>query len=423
MVTVNDGILFLIRPDPDGVHTRHASRGQNFYETVYGIVAWLFLNREGTTMRRSHGLLLAALVALGVLSLMANTAWATGLFQVNLVSDIPGLATITDPNLKNPWGVSFSATSPIWISNQVTSTADLFNVHGVTVSQNALEVTIPTVIGPQGPTGQVFNGTSSFMVNQSAASFIFANLNGTISAWNNTAGTTAVIAASTPGAVYTGLAIDRSSTPHLYAANTAQNRIDVFDGTFTDVTNTAFAGKFVDPVLPAGLAPFNVQNINGKIYVTYAPVGRPAQISATEGNGVVAVFDLNGNFIQQLITGSKLASPWGLALAPLGWDGFGGDLLVGNFSYAAGEINAFDPLTGAFLGTVISNPSFQGLWALTFGNGGNGGDTNILYFTTGLDGETHGLFAALTPVPEPSALLLLGVGLAGLAAWMRRRTA
>jgi uncharacterized protein (TIGR03118 family) len=376
-------------------------------------------------MRRSHGLLLAALVGLGLLTLMANTAWATAFLQTNLVSDIPGLGAITDPNLKNPWGVSFAATSPIWISNQGTSTADLFNVNGVSVVQNPAlpEVNIPTTAsGPQGPTGQVFNGTSSFLVNGTAASFIFANLNGTISAWRGGIGTTAIIEATTVGAVYTGLAIDRSSSPHLYAANTAQNRIDVFDGTFTDVTNTTFAGKFVDPNLPAGLAVFNVQNIGGKIYVTYAPAARAAQISATEGNGVVAVFDLNGNFIQQLITGSKLASPWGLALAPLGWDGFGGDLLVGNFSYAAGEINAFDPLTGAFLGTVISNPSFQGLWALTFGNGGNGGDTNILYFTTGLNGETHGLFAALTPVPEPSALLLLGVGLAGLAAWGRRKT-
>jgi uncharacterized protein (TIGR03118 family) len=200
----------------------------------------------------------------------------------------------------------------------------------------------------------------------------------------------------------------------LFAANDAQNRIDVFDGSFTPVS--LGAGAFNNPF--PGLVPFNVQTIGGKIYVTYAPQGRAAQIAATEGQGAVAVFDTNGNLLQKLINGSKLASPWGVTLAPATFDGFGGDLLVGNFSYAAGEINAFDPASGAFLGQVISNPSFQGLWALDFGNGGNGGDPNILYFTTGLNGEKDGLLGAIT-TPEPSSLVLVVVG--ALSVWGFRR--
>ena len=375
-------------------------------------------------MKYLRGLVPTIFLGLGLL-LMPSAIWALSFSQVNLVSDIPGLAALTDPNLKNPWGVSFTSASPLWTSNQGTSTADLFVIKGFTVTQNALEVTMLTTgTGPQGPTGQVNNNTSAFPVNGTPANFIFASLNGTISAWNNSAGTTAQIKATTPGAVYTGLAIgSNASGPFLYAANGAQNRVDVFDGSFTNVTASAFAGKFVDPNIPAGFVPFNVQNIGGKVYVTYAPGARPAQISAIEGQGFVSVFDTSGNFIQRLITGGKLASPWGITQAPISFPVFGGDLLVGNFSYAAGEINAFNPTTGAFLGTVISNPDFQGLWALTFGNGGNGGDPNILYFTAGLNAETHGLLAAINVVPEPRAALLIaegGLTICGLR-WRRRR--
>lgn len=179
---------------------------------------------------------------------------------------------------------------------------------------------------------------------------------------------------------------------------------------------TLGAGAFNNPF--PGLVPFNVQNIGGKIYVTYAPPGRPAQISATEGQGGVAVFDSNGNLLQTLINGSTLASPWGITLAPASFGTFANDLLVGNFSFAAGEINAFDPTTGAFRGQVLSDPNFQGLWDLTFGNGGSGGDPNILYFSTGLNGESDGLFAALT-APEPSSLVLIIVS--ALSVWVFRR--
>jgi uncharacterized protein (TIGR03118 family) len=371
--------------------------------------------------------LLALVVGLVVLMLTVNTAAADSFIQTNLVSDITMLATITDSSLKNPWGVSESPMSPFWVSDQATGVATLYAVTAGGVTKNSLTVTIPsTPPGPPvGPTGQVFNNQApAFSVGGSPATFIFANLNGTISAWNNGAGTMAVVEATTSGAVYTGLAIgSNASGPLLYAANGAGNRIDVFNGSFAPVNlgANAFANPF------AGLVPFNVQNIGGQIYVTYALPGRAAQIAATEGQGAVAIFDTSGNLVKTLISGSKLASPWGMTLAPPGFGSFGGDLLVGNFSFVASEINAFDPTTGTLLGTIPINAGAGnapgGLWALIVGNGANGGDPHTVYFSDGINGEADGLFASLSPVPEPGTLVLSGSGLAGIAgvAWRTHR--
>ena len=301
----------------------------------------------------------------------------------------------------------------------------LYRVTGaldVQINPGLQVVSIPmTASGPQGPTGQVFNGGNSFVVNAQPARFIFANLNGTISAWNPTLGAgpvaAAAIQASTPRAVYTGLAIS-SGNDRLYAANSAGGTIDVFNASFGAIS--LGAGAFNNPF--PGLVPFNVQEIGGKIYVTYAVPGLANMRAAGEGSGAVAVFDENGALLQTLIDGSKLASPWGLALAPASFGKFGGDLLVGNFSFDASEINAFDPLSGAFEGTIPVDPgpgnTAGGLWGLIFGNGGNGGNPNVLYFTDGINGETDGLFAAVS-VPEPSSLLLLFAALSLLSAGYR----
>jgi uncharacterized protein (TIGR03118 family) len=351
--------------------------------------------------------------------------------QTNLVSDISGFATITDPMLKNPWGMSFSPTSPFWISNQGTNTSTLYTLAGGTVSKvtgvNANGfVAIPTTgtgAPPQGPTGQVNNtNTASFPINgvpNTSARFIFANLNGTISAWAG--GLTSSIQVTTPGAVYTGLAINAAGT-QLYAANDAgAGGINVFNSSFAPVSIPA---GFTDPNLPAGFVPFNVRDIGGKVYVTYAPAGLTAQRNAMRGQGVVNVFDETGNLLQRLITGSQLASPWGLALAPSGFGQFSGDLLVGNFSFAASEINAFDPITGAWIGTIPIDPGANntpgGLWSLAFGNGVTGA-SNTLFFTDGINGESNGLFGSLSAVPEPSTWAMLILGFCGLGFMAYRR--
>jgi len=193
----------------------------------------------------------------------------------------------------------------------------------------------------------------------------------------------------------------------------------VFDKSFNPVT---LAGAFVDPNLPAGLVPFNVQQIGGKVYVTYAPAGVAAQRAATSGQGVVAVFDENGAFQQELIQGSALAAPWAVALAPIGFGEFSGDLLVGNFSFVESEINAFDLTTGAFEGRigidVGAGNTPGGLWGLSFGNGSAAGDPHTLYFADGINGEGAGLFGAIAFVPEPGALAMLATGLALLGGFL-----
>jgi uncharacterized protein (TIGR03118 family) len=273
----------------------------------------------------------------------------------------------------------------------------------------------------------VFAGGSGFTVpGGAAASFIFDTENGTIAAWAGALGTTAALEVTTPNAVYKGLAIGNNGTGNLiYAANFNSGNIDVFNDTYTPA---AVPGNFTDPNLPAGYAPFDVQNIGGMLYVTYAKQDAAKHDDvAGPGNGYVDVYDLNGNLVQRLVTNGPLDSPWGLALAPAAFGTFGGDLLVGNFGN--GQINAFNPTTGAFLGTLSdasSNPIvIQGLWGLAFGNGAQGTSATALYFTAGIPGsgsvEDHGLFGDIQATPEPGTLLMVGAALLGFGAWRRGR--
>ena len=357
---------------------------------------------------------------------------ADGFTQNNLISNMPGLAATTDTNLVNPWGVSFANGSPIWISDQGTQTSPLFAVTGSTGVGNAplFTVNIPPP-GAAGPTGQVANAMGmGFNVNNGGngapAAFIFANLNGSISAWNGTPLTQAFTQTTVTGASFTGLAINKADT-ELFAANTAgAGGIDVFNNAFQQIS---IPGAFMTPtaVSAKGLVPFNVTDLGGNVFVTYAPSGHTAQTMATAGQGAVVEFSENGG-LEKTIVGGPLASPFGVAIAPSSFGKFGGDLLVGNFSFVPGVadmINAFNPVTDALVGSIEVNPGMDntagGLWSLVFRGSGSDGNTNTLFFNDGINGETGGLFGSLTAVPEPSTWAMMLAGFGGLALLAARR--
>jgi len=358
-----------------------------------------------------------------------GVANADGFSQTNLVSNMPGLATITDPSLVNPWGVSFANGSPIWISDQGTQTSPLFSVMGSTGFSGPLfTVNIPPA-GVSGPTGQVANAMGmGFDVgnggNGQSAAFIFANLNGSISAWNGTPLTQAFTQTSVAGASFTGLAINRADT-ELFAANDAGGTIDAFNNSFQLISTNAF--ETPTAISADKLVPFNVTDLGGNVFVTYAPSGHTAQTMATAGEGAVAEFSESGA-LEKTIVGGPLASPWGAAIAPMSFGKFGGDLLVGNFSFVPGVadvINAFNPLTDALVGSIDVNPGMGdtagGLWSIVFGGGGSDGTPNTLFFTDGINGEKDGLFGSLTAVPEPSTWAMMLAGFGGLALLAARR--
>ena len=338
-----------------------------------------------------------------------------------LVSDLPG-AQITDTNLVNPWGMSFSGGSPFWISNNGTGTSTLYSVNPSTnaVTKLGLTVTIP---GDGSVTGQVFN-TSAASGAFKGDNFLFVSEDGTVSGWRGALGSTAeVLFSGSANNVYKGSALDvTGGHAYLLGANFRNGTIDVLNG---DAAAPALAGAFTDPGAITGYAPFNVQTIGTTVYVTYAKQNAAKHDDvAGPGNGYVDAFDLNGNFLRRLTTGGVLNSPWGLAIAPSGFGPFAGKLLVGNFG--DGRISAFDPLTGAFAGQFTDTTgailSIDGLWAIAPGNGAGAGSTQMLYFTAGLNGESHGLFGSVAAVPEPSPMILGGLTvLVGLAASRGRK--
>jgi uncharacterized protein (TIGR03118 family) len=342
-----------------------------------------------------------------------GSLWASNAYVVrNLASDVPDLADYTDPNLKGAWGISESSKSPFWISDAGSGLSTLYNSVGAV---QGLVVTIPPSKAsgtmPGTPTGTVYNSTTGFAVTTgNPAAFIFDTLDGTISGWNHTvnaAQAQVMVDNSASGAVYTGLAIGTSgSNTYLYAANLNSRAIDVFDSNYKPVT---LPNAFQDSNLPAGYAPFNIQNLAGNLYVAYAlqNTGKNFVVPGA-GNGYVDVYSPAGALMDRLIAGGHLNAPWGLAIAPTGFGDYANDLLVGNLG--DGTINVFNPTTGAYMvtlndvyGTTIVIP---GLWALQPGNGGSGGDANAVYFTAGIPGPdngNHGLLGRLQAAPIVTA--------------------
>jgi uncharacterized protein (TIGR03118 family) len=335
------------------------------------------------------------IVLLAVLTICAR---AQNSYAVrNLVSDLPGMAEQTDANLKNPWGLSASSTSPLWISNNGTGTTTLYNGDGQGFpSGNPLVVTIPAPPSAGGkatssPTGQVLNDTGEFELQAGEpALFLFSTEHGTIAGWNNSVDASnarIVVDNSAVGAVYKGLAV--AQTPdgaRLYAANFHAGTIDAFDTNFNPV---AVPEEFRGPLL-AGYGPFNIQRIGQKLYVTYAKQDGAAHDDvAGAGNGFVYVFSLDGHLLTRMIEGGALNSPWGVVIAPEFFGPFSQTLLVSNFG--DGMINAYDPCSGQWLAS-LGDPNgkalaIPGLWGLRFGNGHNGGEAGVTVFYGGHSGQ------------------------------------
>lgn len=347
--------------------------------------------------------------------------------QTNLISDIPGLASVLDPLLVNPWGITATASSPFWIANNGTSTTQLIRGDVPSGSIVVLNGSPQTVTIPGGlPTGTVANPVPTEFVLPGAcasapcgANFLFASITGNIVGWDPNApvagSTTGVVAANHPGHVYTGLAYGNNGVGNfIYAADFANGAIDVYNSAFALQAPASF--PFADPTIPTTIGntfhPYNIQAIGGSLYVTYAKVDPMTGLAQSGvGNGFVRRFNTNG--VRDLtfgINNGALNSPWGVTLASAGFGIFGGALLVGNFGDGNPSIHAYNPTTGAFLGT-IQDESGNGivideLWALTFGNGGAGGDVNTLYFSAGTAEEEHGLFGKLQTTTATATSLI-----------------
>ena len=328
-----------------------------------------------------------------------HTAQLPGNFnQMNLVANNDEYKAITvDPLLVNAWGLAFSSGGTPWVSNQGSGTSTIYNSEGVI--QAISPVTIPSPGGNTGgnPTGVVFNGSNTDFIlsNGQAARFIFVGVDGIISGWNGAAGKAALLIKNNSAtSAYTGLALAKSAdNSFLYAANFRTGKIDVFNRTFERVNNK----PFLDPYLPAGYAPFNIQAIGDNLYVTYAKAGPNGEDEKGVGNGYVNVFNINGVLLKRFASRGQLNSPWGVASAPASFFGSDGQnaILIGNFG--DGRINAYS-WDGEFLGQIRMNGKplvIDGLWSLSFAPSTSTIDKNRLYFTAGPDDEKDGLFGYL----------------------------
>ncbi len=346
-------------------------------------------------------------IALSVGALSLSTA-AQQYKVTGLVADQSGVAPATDLNLVNPWGLSRSSGSPWWVSDNGTGLATLYDGTGAAKS---LVVTVPTgdpsVSSTGTPTGTVFNGGTGFVLaNGKPALFMFVTEDGTISAWNS--GTSATIEVNTKSAsVFKGAALanlpmpNGSSSTFLYVADFRKGRVQVYDSSFQHVG--LFDEPFRDESLPRGYAPFNIQNIGGELYVTFARQDDQKHDEVDgPGRGYVDVFSPFGRLLRRFEHGWWLNGPWGLALASGDFGIYSHDLLVGQFG--TGNVAVYDPITGRFIDLLRDTNNaplaIDGLWGISFGSGSvtGSGPATTLYFSAGSDGEQHGLFGTITPI-------------------------
>ncbi|MGA9734480.1 MAG: TIGR03118 family protein [Candidatus Sulfotelmatobacter sp.] len=322
------------------------------------------------------------------LMLVLFSGMATAQYKLtNLVSNQKGVAVHTDPLLVNAWGLAYGPGGPFWISDNGSGWSTLYTAAGV---EEGLKVLIPTAggDGPGSATGIVFNGSSDFNVQGWPAIFLFATLDGTISGWAPQSNANdAIVAVTTPGAVYTGLAISSNTSGNfLFAADNANNKVDVFDSTFKLVNS------FTDTTLPAGFAPFGIQDFGGLLYVSFAS---PSGASG----GYIDVYSEGGISLKRLAQGGPLNQPWGFAIAPKNFGPLSNTLLVSN-NTNNGIINAFNSVTGQFVGTIRNTTGkdivINQLWGIEFGGGSpKDGFTNELFFTAGPDNNLAGTFGKI----------------------------
>lgn len=390
------------------------------------------LQGDGTSFRLRRRfttfVAVSVLTVVGASPVAAQVTNSNTFLVHNLVSDLPALADHQDANLINPWGNGFGA-SPFWVGNNKTGTSTLYDGTG---TATALVVTIPAAAGATSPgpvTGVIFNSfssnTAAFAVAAGKpASFLFCSEDGVISGWNSSVDATharVMFDNSKTGAVYKGCALGgNTTTPLLFAANFNSGAVDVFDA---GMNLLADPKAFANPAVPTGFAPFNVATLSGSVYVAYAKQNSAKHDDVGGvGNGYVAVFDLFGTPIANLIAQGPLNSPWGMAIAPATFGPFGGALLVGNFG--DGKLSAFSLTGGKLLGTLNDAKgapiSIQGLWSLNFGSGARSEDPGTLYFTAGIGGgpnndpvESHGLLGSIQAVP-----LFLSTGIQSAASFL-----
>jgi uncharacterized protein (TIGR03118 family) len=357
----------------------------------------------------------------------APPAAAMGFTDTALVSNsntVVGTALTIDANLQNPWGIAVAPGSPFWISDNNDNLSTLYSGIGANETQGvtgsaSVGVAIPASAAgvDANPTGQVYNGNGGFMIStsngQESALFIFDGEGGTIAAWAKDSGATAVtayddgVANAGNHAVYKGLAIGSvGGATFLYATDLHNNKVDVFDTNFSKPA--AMQGKFVDPNIPAGFAPFGIAALNGNLYVTFAKQDAAMHDETTgAGLGYVDVFDFSGNLVSQFASAGPLNAPWGIAIAPAGFGSLQGDVLIGNFG--DGMINIFSPNGTALAnaeGPLMSSAGqpfvFPGLWSLVFGNGDSDKPVTTLFYTAGFADQTDGVFGGITLTSTPT---------------------